>query len=249
MTPSPTRISRLRFFRTPKGLLLLVLAALIVVGALHEDIWRVAPGLAGAIVAAAFIDALLLRRRAGDWVVPDGAILTALIIVMVLSPRLPWYVPTITTVVAIASKSLFRIGTANVFNPAALALIATFYPFNTAQNWWGALPESGPLGLLALFATGTYIVVRVNKLPLVLSFLGSYFALFTISAYVGDASRVAEIFRAPDVNATLFFAFFMLSDPDISYRLGLLSVHDLANDGPIPVGPGHNFVRLAFGQE
>ena len=103
-----------------------------------------------------------------------------------------------------------------MFNPAALALLVTFYPFATAQSWWGALPDAGVTGLIALFATGLFIAERVNKLPLMITFLGSYFLLFTLTAFLGDAGHAAELFRAPDVNAALFFAFFMLSDPPTS---------------------------------
>jgi Na+-translocating ferredoxin:NAD+ oxidoreductase RnfD subunit len=53
-------------------------------------------------------------------------------------------------------------------------------------------------------------------MPLVMAFLGTYFLLFTITAYVGQAQLVAEIFRAPDLHAVLFFAFFILTDPPTS---------------------------------
>src|SRR6202521_1666561 len=130
-----------------------------------------------------------------------------------LTPREPWYVPACTSAVAIASKYIARTRSANVFNPAALALVATFYVFDTAQNWWGALPEISPLALVVLFATGVVIADRVNKVPLVLVFLGAYFLLFTLTAYLGNPGKVAEIFRAPDLHAVLFFAFFILTDP------------------------------------
>jgi len=51
---------------------------------------------------------------------------------------------------------------------------------------------------------------------MVLVFLASYFALFTASAVLGDPARVAEVFRAPDAQAALFFALFMLDDPPTS---------------------------------
>jgi Na+-translocating ferredoxin:NAD+ oxidoreductase RnfD subunit len=47
-------------------------------------------------------------------------------------------------------------------------------------------------------------------------FLGVYFLLFTVAAYVGDPAKVSEIFRAPDLHAVLYFAFFMLTDPPTS---------------------------------
>jgi hypothetical protein len=58
-----------------------------------------------------------------------------------------------------------------------------------------------------------FITDRVNKVPLVLVFLGVYYLLFTAAAFLGKPRRVAEIFRAPDLHAALFFAFFILPDP------------------------------------
>ena len=135
---------------------------------------------------------------------------------MVLSPHEPWYVPACTSAVAIVSKYVFRTRSANVFNPAALALVVTFYVFDTGQSWWGALPEISPFALPVLVGTGIFITDRVNKMPLVLAFLGGYFLLFTVTAFVGSPARVAEVFRTPDVQAVLFFAFFILTDPPTS---------------------------------
>jgi Na+-translocating ferredoxin:NAD+ oxidoreductase RnfD subunit len=205
-----------RFFRTPKGLLIVVLAILTGLAALGQGIATVAPGLGGAIVVAALIDAPILRLREGEWVFPDGAMLTGWIVALILSPHQPWYVAAVTAAVGVASKYAARVGTANVFNPAALALVATFYVFDTAQNWWGALPEIAPVALTVLFATGVFITQRVNKLPAVLAFLGTYYLLFTLTAFLGDPARVAELYRTPDVHAALFFAFFMVTDPPTS---------------------------------
>src|SRR4029077_4472228 len=117
------------------------------------------PGLAAAVAIAALIDLVILRARNGAWEFPSGAILTALIVTMVLSPDEPWYVPVCTSAIAVVSKYVFRSKSANIFNPAALALVATFYIFNPGQSWWGALPDVAPpaLGLVVLFATGIFI--------------------------------------------------------------------------------------------
>jgi Na+-translocating ferredoxin:NAD+ oxidoreductase RnfD subunit len=205
-----------QFFRTPKGLLLLVLAILAVLAVPKEGIRLVAPGLASAIIAAGLIDVLILRWVKGDWKFPSGAVLTGLIVAMVLTPHEPWYVPACTSVVAIIGKHTFRGRSANVFNPAALALVATFYVFHTGQSWWGALPDLTSTALLVLLATGAFIADRVNKIPLVLTFLGIYFMLFTSVAFFGDPGKVADMFRAPDLHAVLFFAFFILTDPPTS---------------------------------
>jgi hypothetical protein len=90
------------------------------------------------------------------------------------------------------------------------------YALGTGQDWWGALPDLAVIGLVGLLVGGIYITNRVNKMPMVLVFLGVYFVLFTVTAFVGDAKPVAEIFRQPDANMALFFAFFILTDPPTS---------------------------------
>jgi Na+-translocating ferredoxin:NAD+ oxidoreductase RnfD subunit len=205
-----------QFFRTPKGLLLIVLSILLALAAPAQGISLVAPGLAGAVAAAALIDVVILRLRKSVWEFPSGAVLTGLIVAMVLSAHQPWYVPTVTAALAIVSKYLFRLRTANVFNPAALALVATFYVFGAEQDWWGALPDGSLAALAVLFASGIYMSNRVNKLPMVLAFLGGYYLLFTATAFVSDPARVAEIFRTPDLQMALYFGFFILTDPPTS---------------------------------
>ena len=217
MRPTVFPLSVRRFVRTPKGLLTIVFVALTVVAALGEGVARVAPGLISAVAVAALIDAPLLWRRRKAWEYPSGAILTGLIVATVLSPHEPWYVPACTSAVAIASKYLFRTRSANVFNPAALALVVTYYVFDAGQSWWGALPDVSQLvALPMLFATGAFITDRVGKIPLVLTFLGGYFLLFTVTAFLGDPRLVAEIFVTPDLQAVLYFAFFILTDPPTS---------------------------------
>jgi Na+-translocating ferredoxin:NAD+ oxidoreductase RnfD subunit len=205
-----------RFFKTPKGLLIIVLAILIAVAGLAGNITEAWPLLVSAVATAALIDAPILRKREGVWEFPSGAVLTGLLIAMVLRPQEPWYVGACASAIAVISKYVFRTRSANVFNPAALALVVSFYLFDTGQSWWGALPEITPIALVVLFATGIFIADRVNKMPLVLSFLGSYFFLFTVTAFLGDARKTAEIFRTPDLQAVLFFAFFILTDPPTS---------------------------------
>ncbi len=205
-----------RFFRTPKGILILLLALLVGVAAPHEGVATLAPGLTATVLAAGILDAVILRTRRRAWAVPDGAVLTALLVAMVLSAQEPWHVAPITAVVAVLSKYAIRSRAANVFNPAALGIVVTFYAIGTGQSWWGALPEVAPTAQVLLLATGVFITDRVNKMPLVLAFLGTYFSLFTIAAFVGEPGRVAEIFRAPDLHAAIFFACFILTDPPTS---------------------------------
>ncbi len=205
-----------RFFATPKGLLTMVLVTLVSLAAPHEGLAAVARGLVGATLVAGLIDGVILRLKRGRWIFPSGAILTALFVTMVLSAQTPWYVVCLTSALAIVSKYIVRTRAGNVFNPAALSILALFPVFHAGQSWWGALPEVAlPLQVL-LVVTGVFIADRVNRMPLVLAFLGSYYLLFTVAAFVGDPAWVSEVFRTPDREAVLFFAFFILTDPPTS---------------------------------
>ena len=205
-----------RFFRTPKGLAIIVMTVLVAIAVAGTGASLVAPLLTASVVAAMAVDAPILRVREGAWTFPDGALLTGLFVAMILSPHEPWYVGAVTAVVAVASKYVVRVRNANVFNPAAFALVATFYVFDTGQSWWGALPELPPIAIVALFATGIFITRRVNKTAGAVAFLGCYFLLFTVTAFVGEPARVAGLYRAPDLHAALFYAFFMVTDPPTS---------------------------------
>jgi len=206
----------IRYGRTPKGLVLIVLAILVAIAAAGEGVTLVAPGLAGATGAAMLVDAPILRVREEEWLFPDGALITGLMIAMILSPQERWYVAAVTSVLAVLSKYVLRGRSANVFNPAALALVVTYYVFDTGQSWWGALPELPPAALGVLLLTGVFITARVKKAPSVLAFLGSYFMLATVAAFLGEPGHVAELYRAPDLHAALFLAFFMVTDPPTS---------------------------------
>ena len=176
----------------------------------------VAPDLVSACAVAAALDVLILRVRRGVWEYPSGAVLTGMIIAMVLSPREPWYIAAGAATLAVVSKYLVRTRSANVFNPAALALVAVSHLVGAGQSWWGALPDIAPIAWVALFGTGLFISERVNKIPLVLAFFGAYFLLFTGTAFAGQSRQVAEIYRTPDLQAALYFAFFILTDPPTS---------------------------------
>ncbi len=205
-----------RFFKTPKGLLTIVLALLAVLAAPHEGIRVVAPGIFGAVAAAGLLDAIILRTRQPRWHFPSGAVLTALIVAMVLSAQTPWYVATAASLVGVLSEYVLRSRAGNLLNPAALGIVALVPVFHAGQSWWGALPDVTPAAQAALPLTGVFIAHRVNKLPLLLAFLGTYFLLFTLAAFAGDPARVSEVFRTPDLQAVLFFAFFILTDPPTS---------------------------------
>jgi Na+-translocating ferredoxin:NAD+ oxidoreductase RnfD subunit len=203
-----------RFFRTPKGLLLAVFALMGVVAVDAAGVGTVLPNLLIATGVCAALDIAIVYLRTDEVIFPDGALLTGLIIAFVLRPQEPVAVVASTAGIAMITKHTIRTRWSNVFNPAAIALVLSGLLFSAGQSWWGALPQSGVVGLALLLAGGLFMTDRINKLPLVLAFLAAYFLLFTEASFLlSDGMRVAEIFRSPDLQAVLFFALFMLDDP------------------------------------
>jgi Na+-translocating ferredoxin:NAD+ oxidoreductase RnfD subunit len=204
-----------RWLRTPKAWLFAIFVPLLVLAApvagwpatLHHVVLAVA----GACVAE--IAALEARHR--PWRFPSSALLSGLIVAFVLGPETPSLVTLVLGALATVSKHLLVTRRGHVFNPAALALLVAVPLFATDQSWWGALPDLAWPWTLLLLLGGIVLVDRLNKLPLLIAFLGVYFGLFTAVAFA-DPVRVSEMFRPPFVQAALFLAFFMLTDPPTS---------------------------------
>jgi Na+-translocating ferredoxin:NAD+ oxidoreductase RnfD subunit len=202
-----------RFLKTPKGLLLALLTVTTLVALANQPFDDAAPAVLTAMAVAALLDMGVIWVLRSEWEFPSGALLTGLIIGVILRPQEPMSVVVAVSVIAIVSKHVLRTRWSNIFNPAALALVASSFLFSTGQSWWGSMPDFGLLGIIVMCAVGLFIADRINKLPLVVVFLGAYFALFTVASFLGKSIDVAEIFRTPDLQATLFFAFFMVDDP------------------------------------
>lgn len=214
--PMPQPLHRAwRFGRTPKGLMLLVFLGL-AAAALPTTAGPAATMMLGAAIAAAVLEVSIEFGLSGASGFPSGALLTGMFVAGVLSPFAGLTVVVVTALFAILAKHVLRIGGTHVFNPAALALLIAALALGTGQSWWAALPEMGVVGVAILVVSGLFIAQRINKLPMIAAFFAVYFAAFTSSAFSSSPAQVAEVFRAPDLHAALFFAFFMLDDPPTS---------------------------------
>ena len=217
--PQPRRSalqSLVRFVRTPKGTLLLILVGFSALGMVGTH-WLALPGVLAAVIGAAVADLAAARlRHTPRAVFPSGALISGLLVALVLAPQTSPYVLLLVAVVAVALKHALRTRWSNIFNPATLALIVCGLVFRSGQSWWGALPTAGIPGFALVLAAGWYLAARVNKVPLVLAFLTTALAGFAAASFLGASAQVAQVFRAPDINALFFFAGFMLIDPPTS---------------------------------
>jgi Na+-translocating ferredoxin:NAD+ oxidoreductase RnfD subunit len=142
-------------------------------------------------------------------------LLSGLFVFGILSVDESWLVVAWTSAFAVLSKRILTTEREHIFNPAALGLVWAPIAFGSGESWWGALGDVAWVWLVVLAALGLFLTDRLNKFPLVLTFLAVYFGIFTVAS-VYNAHSVAEMFREPFVQAALFLAFFMLTDPPTS---------------------------------
>ncbi|CRK82119.1 RnfABCDGE type electron transport complex subunit D [Neobacillus massiliamazoniensis] len=162
-------------------------------------------------LAVDFIYCMVTNRKSSK----DGIVITGLIISLILSVTTPKIIVAGTAAIAILSKHLFVYKKKPIFNPAAFGLLLSVFVFQSGQSWWGAFGDLSSWTILFLLIGGYIVTERVNKYPQVLSFLGIFFVLLFFMGYF-NIGNAADALRPPFINATLFFGFFMLTDPPTS---------------------------------
>jgi len=204
-----------KFLRTPKGTLTAVFAVLLAIVGTATGWAVVAPHLLVAIVGACGVEVLasMLTGKKLTW--PSGALLSGAIVAMILAPETPMIETLWVAGLVTASKYLLTTNRGHIFNPAALALLVSIPLFATGQSWWGAGGDMAWPFVVLVVACGGLIVDRINKFPMVLTFAGLYFGIFTLIGLI-QPSLVAEMFRAPFVQSAAFLGVFMLTDPPTS---------------------------------
>ncbi|MED1470607.1 RnfABCDGE type electron transport complex subunit D [Bacillus salipaludis] len=203
-----------KWFKTPKGYVVTAMVFYLFIASIGSKSMLGIENSMIAIVASIFVDYNLCRimdRRSSK----DSTVITALIISLILSFTTSGMVVVGTAILAILSKHLFVYKKKPIVNPAAFGLLLSIFIFQAGQSWWGAFGDLPAWTILFLLIGGYFVTERVNKFPQVFSFLGTFFVLLLILGLTskGDA---ADALRPPFINATLFFAFFMLTDPPTS---------------------------------
>lgn len=205
------------YIRTPKRYVIAILLVLLAAGSLHtgflSGLTTVATSIGTALILDSFISRVVWKNNKHTF--PDGALLTGLIIGIVLSPATSFAVSAFTAAVAILSKHVITYQKKPILNPAAFGLWLSVILFSSNQSWWGGMSLL-PWWTLFLVVVGGYLVTsRVQKFPQVFAFLAAYGLIYLILGFIGltDASSA---FMTPYLNAVLFLAFFMLTDPPTS---------------------------------
>jgi enediyne biosynthesis protein E5 len=205
-----------KFFKTPKGLVVAVLLVLMALGVIHDRQINGLINAGAAFITGLVVDLIIGTIRRNKKLLPDGAMVSALIISLVLSSTAPWWQAVMVTLIALASKHILVVNRKPIFNPAAFGLLVSIYLLHSNQSWWGGLSLLPSWFLIVLLVGGFLITKKVNKFPQVFTFLGVYFILFDLIVYFHFRHVGGEVFRDPFINSTLFLAFIMLTDPPTS---------------------------------
>lgn len=204
-----------KWSKTPKGYVAIALIAYLLIASIGlQDIKGIENGII-AVGASLVIDVICCLFQKRKRIMPDGALITGLIIALILSSSTTWIVVAATSIIAILSKHFLVHKKKPIFNPATFGLLMSIILFQTGQSWWGSFADLPVWTMVFLLIGGYAVTDRVNKFPQVLSFFGTYLFLLLIMGILhgGDAS---DALRSPFINAALFFALFMLTDPPTS---------------------------------
>jgi ferredoxin-NADP reductase/Na+-translocating ferredoxin:NAD+ oxidoreductase RnfD subunit len=143
----------------------------------------------------------------------ESVYITAFILALIIPPTLPsdlsgmlfvfW-----ASLIAMGSKYILTIGKKHLFNPAALAVVVTYFAFNENASWW----VGGNLPLTAFVVIGGLLVVRkIQRFDLLLTFLASTIVVVSIHSWPQNPLVTIEkiLLHTP----ILFLGTIMLTEP------------------------------------
>ena len=138
---------------------------------------------------------------------PQSALVTGLLIGGLLTQNLPWYVYVIAGIIAVASKHVIKLQKKHIFNPANFGVLLVSIFFGAAHSWW----VSSPLVFVLIF--GIFIIYRLRRFDLALSFLISYY-LVNSSIELIKGNTTNDIYLTI-INGGIiyFFSMYMLIEP------------------------------------
>ena len=136
--------------------------------------------------------------------------ITAFILALIVTPTsriadLPFLIGV--AAIAQASKYVLVYRRKHIFNPAALAVVISFFAFGFGASWW-----VGTFWLLPIVLSGGFLVVRKIQRPdFVVSFLLAY--LIVILSFNSGVSNWSALVQVLLYSPILFFALIMLTEP------------------------------------
>ncbi|MBI2658397.1 RnfABCDGE type electron transport complex subunit D [Candidatus Woesearchaeota archaeon] len=170
------------------------------------------------------LDLVIEYVKSKELIFPQSAIISGLFIGGLLTQDMQWYIYVVAGIVAILSKHLIKYRQKHIFNPANLGILLVSALFGASHTWW----ISSPLILALVF--GIFILWRLRRFDLGMSFLAAYFILVLLINVSSPVTCGMMGMRCPMQPSPLmetyyeiinggviyFFAMFMLIEPKTS---------------------------------
>lgn len=144
----------------------------------------------------------------------ESAYITALILVLIITPPAPfdvagfWFLVW-ASVWAMASKYIFALDKKHIFNPAAFGVVVTALVLNQSASWW-----VGTVAMLPFVLIGGFLMARkIHRFDLVISFVIAVFFSCVVSSAIQHKDAIMMFKSAVFDTPVFFFAFVMLTEP------------------------------------
>ena len=160
-----------------------------------------------AVVTTTLLDLFIEYFKFKTWSFPQSALISGLFIGGLLTQNLQWYVYVLAGIIAIASKHMIKFQQKHIFNPANFGILLVSIIFGASHTWW----ISSPLILVLIF--GIFIIWRLKRFDLALSFLISYYLVNSVIEFIGGSSFNDAYLTIINGGVIYFFSMFMLIEP------------------------------------
>src|SRR3989344_1300361 len=138
----------------------------------------------------------------------ESAYITAAILTLIITPGADLLFVVLAAVFSQAAKYIINFRGKHIFNPAAIAVIATLLVIQQGASWW-----VGNIYLVPFVIVGGLLIARkLQHFDLVISFLIVYLIRLVFS--LPDGANSWSAIKSTLINSsTLYFAFVMLTEP------------------------------------
>jgi len=160
-----------------------------------------------AVLTTTLLDLFIEYFKSKTWMFPQSALISGLFIGGLLTQNLQWHVYMIAGAIAIISKHIIKINQKHIFNPANLGILLVSIIFGVSHTWW----ISSPKILVLIF--GIFIIWRLKRFDLALSFLASYYIINSIILLFRGMGLSDVYYPIINGGVIYFFSMYMLIEP------------------------------------
>jgi len=165
-----------------------------------------------AVLTTALLDFFIEYFKSKTWNFPYSAIISGLFIGGLLTQNLKWYVYVAAGAIAILSKHIIKFQQRHIFNPANFGVLLVSIIFGALHigawhTWWISQP------IILVFIFGIFIIWRLRRFDLTLSFLFSYYLVNSVIELLKSSSLYNIYLSILNDGVIYFFSMYMLIEP------------------------------------